>query len=323
MTRAGRGSYDATVAARGVLTNARPASVPAAFIRASRMSTRIAAMFLPAATTGTVLACHRSALTLLVGNHLVTVAPDAAGGLPDGLNVGPVFAPATLGIRPGMPVVAGEHGLLIGEALAIDVTSATCWSPVLRRVPVAAPGLPVRASAVRAAMALDDRAFGMDRPTSSFRAVAAPLISDLAAALGEDSAATAAIGARLIGLGPGLTPSGDDLLVGLVAALFALGDTRAALLAGTWATFAATRTTPVAASFHRHAAAGDFAERLHDLLAAVLAGPPDGIARSVQRAVAWGATSGADTVLGVCLALAAAAMAEAPCQMQPDERTAA
>lgn len=302
---------------------ARPAPVPAVVIRASRMSARIGAMFGPAATSGTVLACHRSALTLLLGDDLVTVAPDAAGGLPDGLNVGAIFAPATLGIRPGMPVVADQHGLLIGAALAIDVTAAARWSPVLRHVPVAAPGLPVRASAVRAAVALDDRAFGVDGPTSSFRAVAAPLVRDLAAALGEASPDTAAIGARLIGLGPGLTPSGDDVLVGLVAALFALGDTRAAILAGTWATCAATRTTPVAASFHRHAAAGDFAERLHDLLGAVLAGPPERIAGSVHRAAAWGATSGADTVLGVLLALRAAATAEAPRQMQPDERTAA
>lgn len=110
-------------------------------------------------------------------------------------------------------------------------------------------------------------------------------------------------GMSLIGLGPGLTPSGDDLLVGLTAALTAMGDPGARRLAGAWATEAVTRTTEVAAAFHRCAATGEYSERLHLLLDAILVGPPEEIAGAVAVAADWGATSGIDTLAGVVLAL--------------------
>ena len=112
--------------------------------------------------------------------------------------------------------------------------------------------------------------------------------------------------ARLIGLGPGLTPSGDDVLVGIEAALHALDRPTAGFLARALGDVE-DRTTAVAATLLLHAAAGEFAERLQVLLRALL-GPDDGtIAAAVDRAAAWGATSGTDCLLGVLIGLDAAA----------------
>src|SRR5262249_10398783 len=87
----------------------------------------------------------------------------------------------------------------------------------------------------------------------------------------RDAGAFLAGALALIGLGEGLTPSGDDCLVGALAV--------AHRFAGPWVAAhpdignelgraAAIGTTTVAAEFVAHAAAGHFAENLLDLLTA-------------------------------------------------------
>ena len=54
-------------------------------------------------------------------------------------------------------------------------------------------------------------------------------------------------------------------------------------------------------------AAGEFAERVHTLLASLLGSDEEVIPAAIDRAVAWGATSGMDCLLGVLIGLDAAA----------------
>lgn len=107
----------------------------------------------------------------------------------------------------------------------------------------------------------------------------------------------------LIGLGTGLTPSGDDYLVGLLAGLEASGDRSWAPLARAIATAAPSRTTAIGAAMLGHAARGEYTERLHDVLIALADGRSRGLAAAVGRAMAYGATSGADTLVGVFAAV--------------------
>jgi hypothetical protein len=118
-------------------------------------------------------------------------------------------------------------------------------------------------------------------------------------------------GARtLLGLGEGLTPAGDDCLVGALAVLHRHAaawlimhpEMRAAL-----DTMAATTTTAIAAEFVRHAAAGHFAEVVIDVLTA----ESDVAARRAMAQLGCtGGTSGADTLCGMRLALNALGYAE-------------
>jgi hypothetical protein len=116
----------------------------------------------------------------------------------------------------------------------------------------------------------------------------------------------------LIGLGPGLTPAGDDCVVGVLAVLHR---TAARWLASVPALRdgieAAARgaTTSVSAEFLRHALDGLFAEPLMDL---VMATTEDAAHDGALRLRAHGATSGADTLLGVALGLLAI---DAPCEV--------
>jgi hypothetical protein len=111
----------------------------------------------------------------------------------------------------------------------------------------------------------------------------------------------------LLGLGEGLTPAGDDCLVGALAVVHRF--------ARPWLTThpeiesrvkaaSATATTTIAREFVTHALEGRFAESLVDLMSAESAEETDDAASRLLRT---GATSGADTLCGIRLALAALA----------------
>jgi len=88
-----------------------------------------------------------------------------------------------------------------------------------------------------------------------------------------------------------------------------VGHPAAAPLATHAAARAVGRTTDVARVALEHAARGEYAERLHDVLEAVARGDDSAVGLQIGRALAWGASSGADTMLGVLIGLEAMAQA--------------
>jgi hypothetical protein len=105
----------------------------------------------------------------------------------------------------------------------------------------------------------------------------------------------------LLGLGPGLTPSGDDLLAGLLATCSWLQDDPcAAALGRQVVSRAALRTTALSAALLRCAAEGAAAGPVVDLVDAVAGRRPLGPA--LRGLLAVGSTSGHDTARGVQLA---------------------
>jgi hypothetical protein len=110
----------------------------------------------------------------------------------------------------------------------------------------------------------------------------------------------------LLGLGPGLTPSGDDILCGVLLALNACGhgpvacELRAAILGAQ-----AGQTGPLSSAFLRAAAEGKGAEPLHGAIGALLAGQIGAIAPSLARVGGMGHTSGWESLAGAVLVLQA------------------
>lgn len=100
----------------------------------------------------------------------------------------------------------------------------------------------------------------------------------------------------LVGAGPGLTPSGDDLLAGLLVAAHATGHSR---LAGwqqaTRDALAVRRTTAVSRGLLHHALDGWATPELAAFLVAVCGGDP---ARAATRLLAVGHSSGAALAAG-------------------------
>ncbi len=102
----------------------------------------------------------------------------------------------------------------------------------------------------------------------------------------------------LSGLGPGLTPAGDDVLAGIALVRVLCGSP-----SGVSAAIEGACTHTIARAFLRWAARGQSIASLHLLLGALAANDTGAIADHQRRLAAIGATSGADLVLGVRLAL--------------------
>jgi len=266
-----------------------------------------------------VQSIYRSVVNITTPDGLLTIA-GKGGGLPNGIlaDLGPDWR--AIGLHPGMVAVASHAKIGVPDAgLEIEFAGASRWSPRMHASAEAAEAAAARWSRRTAATRAVARArasasgFGpllredvRDDP-DAYQGVARPALAALIVALevgDRRRAAEAATG--LIGLGQGLTPSGDDVLVGIEAALHALARPTAGFLVLATRGVEA-RTTELAATLLRHAAAGEFAERLHLLLAALLGSDDEAIPAAIDRAVAWGATSGTDCLLGVLIGLDVAA----------------
>lgn len=140
---------------------------------------------------------------------------------------------------------------------------------------------------------------------SAYRKVAQRAIEGLLAALwAEDRQGITAGAAALVGLGPGLTPAGDDFLLGLMAGLRAWPQ----LLAGRGLSVggvcraicgaAAGRTNLLSEALLRSAREGMFGEAWHELLAALRQGEADEVRGAADLLLGFGGTSGADALSG-------------------------
>ena len=305
---------------------------------AARFSDAVPALMTrPARRPLLVHSVYRSTINILIDEGLLTLARPEDGGLPNGILVelGPDHR--ALGMRSGMAVTASDGEIHFPAVhLRIVLPPGRGWSPRfdpdLGRPDEARRRWLERAGEVRTAAALlarrrtklglgpllEGRRLGATDPTTArigpvelgqpellARAGQALALLRRAVETGDEPRAVNAAG-RLIGLGPGLTPSGDDALAGFLAALHATGHPMAGFATGALGDIGA-QTTAVAATLLRHAVAGAFAECVHDLLAGLL--DPDRLAAvpAMERAAARGATSGIDCLVGVLDGLDAAA----------------
>lgn len=103
----------------------------------------------------------------------------------------------------------------------------------------------------------------------------------------------------LAGRGPGLTPAGDDYLVGLFHAVWSRFDRQLARqLCEKMAAVAVGRTTTLSGEWLRAAAAGEAGDAWHQLLHAIRAGEKAFIRRSAEGILQTGHSSGADALAG-------------------------
>ena len=111
---------------------------------------------------------------------------------------------------------------------------------------------------------------------------------------------------NLIGLGPGLTPSGDDLIGGAMIALYALGRAETAVTLADWALpIARVRTGKISLAHLASAADGEGAGALHEAIAAVAANDADAIAAAIAALDAIGHSSGWDALAGAVAVMSA------------------
>jgi hypothetical protein len=132
-----------------------------------------------------------------------------------------------------------------------------------------------------------------------------PALIDATRNLQVDVAITAFM--RLIGLGPGLTPSGDDFIVGYLAGLWSTAGSdpsrvRFMSSLGAWLSRAAAGTNAISCTYIKSAINGNVSEPIATLAQRFgQSNSMDSVREATRTALQVGNTSGADGVLGLLL----------------------
>ncbi|GIX49078.1 MAG: hypothetical protein KatS3mg131_3289 [Candidatus Tectimicrobiota bacterium] len=232
---------------------------------------------------------------------------------------GPLLTPLALAVAEPVAALATRlaAGALVGQApcppetaLCLHHAGAVAWDGYL--APLNLPARAYREAACRltAWLAAQLPARGL-APVLLALAGGRPALAPLAqrvyavlAPLGQQREVACWLEActDLVGLGEGLTPAGDDLLVGMLAMWQAAGLLAGkAALAAPWLKTVSPRTTALSAEFLRCALAGHFAEPLGRLVRALLAPPDQPWLPLAQTLAGIGHSSGVDTLVGVAL----------------------
>jgi hypothetical protein len=300
------------------MTQAAAGGFPQRRFAATRISAAIEEELQTGGGEGTVEGIHRSALNIRWNGRLLTVAHESLGGLPNGIQVDPPMALDQIGIALGMSVQVDGAALRVpGASLVVLVRGAASWSPAMpvvrglrqsQRVERAERAMQLAADQAPR-VGLGPLLVGIvDRQASvgSLGRAAAGSLASVVEALHKGSSELAVTaGYPLIGLGPGATPSGDDLLVGLAAGLAATDHPVARSFAAGVARQAVGLTTSVAESYLFHAGRLEFSERVHSAALAVLTRPQQELPGAVAAALAWGVSSGADLLVGLLVGVQA------------------
>lgn len=230
------------------------------------------------------------------------------------------------GLEAGLPVEGEGRSIQIGEAWVVSLAGAEVWEPQLEWEGLNTdwPGLKTNLAILHdhliAQAPMESLAClggygnppypvagpaGVRSVESAYRKMAQRAIEGLLAALHRGDCQGITAGATaLAGLGPGLTPAGDDFLLGLMAGL------------RTWPQFlkgrglsveeacqtiygaAAGRTNPLSMALLQSAREGMFGEAWHILLAALRQGEANEVREATDRVLGFGGTSGADALSG-------------------------
>ena len=203
------------------------------------------------------------------------------------------FGPLTIGLRGARRWKCDLPSL---QADLTDPSVATAWQSVW-------DALNARQVQLNAEIIAED----LFRSDETIRAGAA-MRGLLDATRRTDPAAPASV-RPLIGLGSGLTPSGDDLLVGYLAGLWCAvrnSRERTQFVTGLGETVIrlSQRTNAISRTYLTHAARGQVSSRLADLAEAICRGEnSDRLLAAAESAMQVGHTSGMDAVTGLLIGL--------------------
>jgi len=275
----------------------------------------------PSAFIGGVHSVYRQACNIEADDGmLVTLVSAGLGNLPRGV-LCKAAAPMdfrTLWCVSETVERCGTELRAVRTGFAVDLSSAAVWhcelgacaiDPGADRTIDIVSSLCTISSKLGAAGGFAPLVLGNEEPASSFdsamRRRLERALPVLAGAIGRFDADRAVEGlAPLVGLGPGLTPAGDDFIVGLLAALWSRYDGRAfvAKLHGPLARLAAT-SHPISRQFLMDALEGEVCEPLSDLAVAVSMHDHERAAAGALRVMRFGHTSGADALTGFLFGL--------------------
>jgi Protein of unknown function (DUF2877) len=236
---------------------------------------------------GLVLARFPTALYLSVGRHheIVPVVASDALLLPTATRLSAPASDVDWGVEPGDPVSVGGSGIRLP---GWRVRAVREWRPArVHAIPTLAH--PRLLSVLADSLATQ---------------VLPPVLVDQASAVCRaarrgGSAEVRRLTGRLVGAGPGLTPSGDDVLCGVLLALAGVGDPAPLALLGATVQELWARTTWLSASLLDCARRGYAVPSVVTLVRCTLSGDLAGARAALGPTLAIGHWSGPDLVAGL------------------------
>ncbi len=285
------------------------------------ISTRVSPVFRRPGFQAIVQSAFAEAVNLLTphGAALALVSRRAGNGPLNAV----VSHPQALALLNRGDTVSGDGAALsLGKGWRLALTPAADWNPcppysrLARRPQVVARNLawlrqhlPLEAPQASLAAqppALTQGAFGSRPSVALVQARASALTGGLLQGYRQgDLGWITAFAGRLAGLGPGLTPAGDDWLAGWLVGLRAAAamdgsDPLLPLEVVSRAVIgsARSRTSRLSLAFLQAAADGAVAEPWHALLAALVDADPTPLRQAAAEIMRHGATSGSDMLAG-------------------------
>ncbi|MEJ8547561.1 DUF2877 domain-containing protein [Brevibacillus borstelensis] len=269
-------------------------------------------------STGRVHSVFASSANLQFGERLVHLGTSRQGDLPYGVllqdrQMIELLAMITLGEAVAWDKAAGTFRFASG--LTVSLSGGVPFSSVPRSLSFSGEILRRNAACLIGQLAADgavtgfgvnaeDAAlclFGLQEEPPDFFRLTGELKNVI---LSEDPIRIKQVLRKVIGRGQGLTPSGDDLLVGcLIGAVY--GGTRCESFCHGLRELLLEEgrrlTTEVSQEYLLYALDNRFGSRIRRLADALFAGSPEELQSALQETLAVGHTSGIDTVMGLIL----------------------
>lgn len=257
--------------------------------------------------------------------RLITLLTTECADLPQGirLDTSPGFSFERV-LHRGDRIICRYRKLTdVHESLSIDLHQAKRWKcnlPDLDPDEIAPPVIAAWSSVWQALDERQKRIHAEIRASKllsagssggiSFSVIMGGSIRELVKAARDLDLNIMTIVARLIGLGPGLTPGGDDFLVGFLAGLYCTIGKKGERLAffsllGKMVTQLSSQTNDISRTYLLHATRGWVSSRLVDLAEAIARGEEaERLLLAAEDAMRVGHSSGMEAVTGLLFGLA-------------------
>lgn len=277
---------------------------------------------------------YRGAINLITDGGLVSLLPVSAGRGPINVNVDPEIFRSLSSLAARHQISIRQGTLEFADGLVLEYDTSRVYNP------------PLRFDRSVTSMSQVERNLEVSRETSlvsgkfgglggllfeswgcavkarsipaDFRTVIA-VVRELLAAVRDCNMNGIRTSTRgLAGLGPGLTPSGDDLLAGFMLAYILGSENRqgngnARLVNSLILRASARRTSTFSFEVLRQAAFGRANEKLRDLAEAIYTGEERDVKVKTLHVLSMGANSGTDLVVGVLLGVRTSLGSHDPC----------
>jgi len=275
--------------------------------------------------TGKVHSIFKRIFNVLINGKLVGIARGGVARSPINVitDIPPSKNISSLGLRKGMQVRRIGDQILVGNVLEISLKSVELWQPrtrvggcidlelVGRNLELAKQltvGKGGKEGMGQLVLHVNEIAYGVMPHVSDSNQVveaALPHIVNLAKSVRAGNVRGVQQSAqKLIGLGPGLTPSADDALAGFMVARWwvinSLGEALDHVRGMNEAIIGQMGgTTLISQQLLEHAASGETNEAVEKLLESILVGKASDVKAGVESVLNIGETSGIDTVVGI------------------------